>query len=484
MDTYDLIVIGGGPAGYQAALRARQLDLSCLVVEAERPGGLCLNWGCIPSKSLLSSAELIEDSRRAARFGLRVSPFTGDPSTPPRLVRYAHSLGVAQDSAPVGLRYDLAQIRSREVVDRIAEGLNGLLRKKGVIVVQGNGRLDGPGRVVIRPEAGEESLVKAQWIMLATGTVPRALSGIPIDRRYVWTSQEALAETQLPSHVAIIGAGAVGVEFASLWQSFGTRVHLLEAADRILPGMDPDLSNGLQRILHKRGMAIQTQVKIENIRREKGQIEVSLHQPQQPQSHISATGLLVAIGREGRVEGLCLESCGITLEKGFIPVNERFETRAAGIYAAGDVTGVPHLAHRAAAQGIAAVHAMTGKPSRMTPDHEIPACVYSHPELSAVGWTEEQARQKHELSVGKIFFRANGRAVASGLEEGMVKVLVDRKNGMLLGAHIMGPCASEMISLAAMLMSLKIPADRLRDVVVPHPTYTETLAEAIGQATA
>jgi len=449
MPKYDVVIIGGGPGGYVAAIRAAQLGLKTAVVEKERVGGLCLNWGCIPSKALLFGAELAHLMRRSQEFG------------------------IAHDN----LRLDLARAvdRSREVVEQMVKGVEFLLDKNKVAVVAGRGRLVSRDQVAVE-RAGET--LEAEHIILATGGVARSLPGVEVDGRSVLTSREALELRELPGSVAIIGGGPIGVEFAYLYSSYGTKVTIIEMLERLLPLEDEDVSRQLERSFKQQGIGYLTKARVEGVRRAGGKARVAVSVDGREQQ-IEADKVLIGIGLAASSEGLGLEELGVEMERGFVKVDGAMRTSVPDIYAVGDVTGKLMLAHVAAAQGVVAVEGIAGlKPPELDYD-KMPRCTYCQPQVASCGLTETQARQQgRTVRVGRFPFRANGKAMAAGESDGFVKLVIDADDGEIIGCHIIGPEATELIAEVALGMAAGDTAADLVGAVHAHPTLSEAVKEA------
>ena len=385
----DLIVLGGGPGGYVAAIRAAQLGMQVHLVERDALGGICLNWGCIPTKALLRNAELYHLMQHGAEFGLQCD----------------------------NLRVDFGKIvqRSRQVADRLAQGVAFLMRKNKIQVVQGTGRLAGVGTVTVQEAQGSVSTtLRAPHILLATGARARALPGLPFDGVQVLSSTEAMVLPEVPPSLVIIGAGAIGVEFAYFYQTFGSKVTLVEMLPHILPVEDHEISDYLQRSLAKRGVEIHVNSRMENAAVTAAGVQVQVQTPEGPRTVVGSK-VLVAIGVQGNIENLGLETAGVRTERGFIPVDAHCRTNVPGIYAIGDVNGPPCLAHVASAEGIATVEAIAGLDTPGVNYHNIPGCTYCQPQVASVGFTEQAAVQAgHTVRVGRFPFTASGKAIAVG----------------------------------------------------------------------
>jgi dihydrolipoamide dehydrogenase len=452
MDKYDLVVIGAGPGGYVAAIRAAQLGLKTAVVEKDKPGGVCLNWGCIPSKAILTSAELYETIKEGEQFGVKVQ----------------------------GLSFDYSQVikRSREVAERLAKGVEYLLRKNKIPLLAGTGRLEGKNRVVIETLDKGTQQVEADRVLIATGSGERTLPGLEIDGKQVLTSREALIDTEIPEAIIIIGGGAIGIEFGYVYSAFGSRVTIVEMEKQLLPGVDGEIARELERVFKKKGIDILTGTKFHSLTKFPGRIDVALDSSGDLK-HRTANKVLVAVGRAPLSVGLGLEALGVEFNRGYIKVDERMRTASDAIYAIGDVNGPPLLAHAASEEGIAAVEFMTGKREKALDHLRIPACIYCQPEIAVIGLSEEQAQARgYEVKTGKFPFRALGKAIAAGHEEGFVKLVVDKEYDEILGCHIIGHGATDLIAEAGLARTLEATTAELSGTVHAHPTMSEAIMEA------
>jgi dihydrolipoamide dehydrogenase len=452
MERYDLVVIGAGPGGYVAAIRAAQLGLKAAVVEKDRPGGVCLNWGCIPSKALLTSAELYENLKESERHGIKVN----------------------------GLSFDYAQVikRSREVADRLAKGVEFLLKKNRVPLIAGTGRLESKNRVVIETPGKGTQQVEADRILIATGSKERTLPGLEVDGKQILTSYEALVDTEMPDAMVIIGGGAVGVEFAYIYSAFGCRVTVVEMEKQLLPGVDIEVARELEKAFKKKGIEVLTGTKYHGVEKFPGRVELVL-ESEGDLKRRTANKVLVAVGRAPLSAGLGLEALGVELHRGYIKVDERMRTTCDTVYAIGDINGPPLLAHAASEEGIVAVECMAGKREKGIDHAYIPACVYAQPEVAVMGLTEEQAREKgYEVKVGKFPFLASGKAIAAGHEEGFVKLVVDKEYGEILGCHIIGHGATDLIAEIGLARTLEATTTEIAGTVHAHPTMSEAIMEA------
>jgi dihydrolipoamide dehydrogenase len=447
----DVGVLGSGPGGYVAAIRCAQLGLSVAVVEDDRPGGVCLNWGCIPTKALLRNAEIVHLVHRAPEFGIQVSGVQAD---------YAEAIR-----------------RSRRVADRMAKGVEFLFRKNKIALVSGRGRLIGPTVIEVTGAGGTER-VEARAVIVGTGSEPRSLPGVAIDEERVLSSSGALRREEAPRSLVIIGAGAVGIEFADVYSAYGTDVTVLEALPRILPIEDEDVSAQLARSLTRRGIALKTGVTVASVSAGPGGVVV-----QTDGGSIEAERLLMAVGRRARIEGVGLEALEVKLDRGFVAVSPRMETSVPGLYAIGDAAGRQLLAHKAMAEGVVAAEAIAGRDPTPVDYGNVPSCTYCRPQVASVGLTEAQAREQgHEVRVGRCPFTANGKAVALGETDGFVKVVADAPTGELLGVHIVGPEATEIIHEFAVGRTLEATLDEMMHTIHAHPTLSEAALEAVLDA--
>ena len=452
MERYDLVVIGAGPGGYVAAIRAAQLGLSVAVVEKDQPGGVCLNWGCIPSKAILTSAEMYEDLKQGERYGIKVS----------------------------GLSFDYPQVikRSRQVAGRLAKGVEYLLKKNKVPLLKGAGRLEAKNRVVIEASGQEAQQVEAERIVIATGSRERTLPGLEVDGKQVLTSYEALMEQAIPESIVIIGGGAIGVEFAYIYSTFGSRVTIVEMEKQLLPGVDSEIVQELEHSFKRKGIEILTQTMFHRLEKYPGRVELILDNAGTLKER-TTNKVLVAVGRAPISADLGLEEAGVEIDRGYIQVNEQLQTANTAIYAIGDVNGPPLLAHAASEEGIAAVEYMTGEREKGLDSSRIPACIYCQPQVAVFGLNEEQAQaQGYEVKVGRFPFRALGKALASGHDEGMVKLVVEKEYGEILGCHIVGRGATDLIAEVGLARTLEATTAELRETVHAHPTLSEAIMEA------
>ena len=450
----DICILGGGPGGYVAALRASALGSTVILVESATVGGVCLARGCIPTKALLRSAEIFQLCGSASSFGINVGK-------------------VEADYAAIAKRKD-------RIVGQLIRGVQGLLKAADVTVVEGWGHLAGPGAVeVALPDRTE--LITASKIILATGS---SASAPPIpgkDLPGVIDSDGALALQEIPSHMVVAGAGAVGVEWASLFALLGSEVTLVEMLPRVVPNEDADISAAMRKILVQQGVTVHTETRIETIKKGKKGLEIAI-QSDGTSTTVDASHLLLATGRKPNVEKLGLESCGVQFSSGGISVNAHMQTSNPTIYAIGDVTGDKLLAHVASHQGVVAAEHANGHHS-IYDDKAVPACTFTHPEIASVGLTEQEARKSFEsVQVGVFPFQALGRARAYGDTDGFVKIVSETTHGEILGMHVIGPAASDIISEGVLAIRLEATIDDLRETIHAHPTFAEATAESAWMA--
>jgi dihydrolipoamide dehydrogenase len=454
---YNLLIIGGGPGGYTAAIRGAQLGMRVAVVERERVGGVCLNWGCIPTKALLRNAEILQTFRRGAEWGITFE----------------------------NLQVDFGKIikRSRGVSDRIVKGVEYLMKKNSIDVIPGNGRLVGPGAVEVRAGGTQAATFRADHVIIATGARPRTIPGVTIDRTRVITSTEAMSLSSQPKSMVIIGGGAIGVEFAYFYNALRTKVTIVEMLPGILPVEDRELTRQLESSLKKQGIEILTETKVEGVRTSQEDVTLTVRTAGGDPREVTGDVALMAIGVQANVENLGLENAGATMERGNIKVDTDYRTNVGGLYAIGDVIGPPWLAHVASAEGIHCVEAIAGKNPPPLDYGSVPGCTYCQPQIASVGLTEEKAKAAgHELRIGRFPFRPLGKAVAIGESEGMVKLIFDAKYGELLGAHIMGSEATELIAELVVAKTLETTGEGIFRAIHAHPTLSEAVMEAAAAA--
>ncbi len=450
---FDIIIIGGGPGGYVAAIRAAQLGMKTVVVEREHLGGICLNWGCIPTKALLRSAEIYHLMHRASEFGLK-----------------ADNIG-----------FDFAKIieRSRKVSAQLSGGVKHLLKKNKVTVFDGTAKLLGKGKISVD---GKTEL-KAPHIIIATGARARVLPGLEPDGKLVWSYKEAMVPTEMPKSVLVMGSGAIGVEFASFYNSLGAQVTIAEVMDRIVPVEDAEISAFVRKQFEKQGMKILTSAKVVKLEKSKSNVTAHIEVGGKVEK-IVVDRVISAVGIAGNVENIGLENTKVKVDRGHIVINEWMQTAEPGVYAIGDVAGPPWLAHKASHEGVICVEKIKGLPDvHPLKVENIPGCTYCTPQIASVGLTEAKAKEKgYQVKVGKFPFIGNGKAIALGEPEGMVKTVFDAKTGELLGAHMVGAEVTELIQGYGVAKSLETTELDLMHAVFPHPTLSEMMHESVLDA--
>jgi len=451
--TYDLVIIGSGPGGYVAAIRAGQLGLRTAVVEvAPLPGGTCLHWGCIPTKALLHAAEVLETARHAKAFGVRI--------------------GSADLDVPA------VQAYKDKVVLANAKGVEYLFKKNGVTLIRGRGVLAGRGRVRVTPSEGSAVTLETRHVLLATGSAIRGLPGVDFDGKRVIHSDHALGLKEVPASMIVLGAGAVGVEFASIYASFGCKVTVVELLAHLIPIEDEALGVELERAFKKRGLGVHTATRVDEVRAADDGVRVRATKDGKP-VELSADTLLVAVGRRPLTENLGLEGTAVKLDRGFVEVDSMMRTGEPGVYAIGDILKTQALAHVASHEGIVAVEHIAGKDPHPIDYDRIPSCTYCTPEVASIGLSEAEARRRgHDVAVGKFPFSAIGKGKILGVTSGFVKIVSEKKYDEILGVHIIGPHATELISEATAALNLEATAESLFQAVHAHPTLSEALGEA------
>jgi dihydrolipoamide dehydrogenase len=453
-NNFDIVVVGAGPGGYVAAIKAAQLGYKAACIEDDALGGICLNWGCIPTKALLESAAMIQHLGHAKEFGVQVGEIKTD-------------LGQAVK-------------RSRQVSERLVKGIGFLFKKNKITHIPGRGRLVEKGKVEVTDKEGKKQTVSAKHVIIATGSRPKDLPFLKIDHEIVWDSTDAMLAKEPPKTLAVVGAGAIGCEYADVYAAFGTKVTIIEALDRILPLEDRDCSAVVEKSYRKRGMEIYTGARLEKADIGKKGATLTVKTAKGETKTIEAERVLSAIGRVPNVEDIGLEKVGVELtDRGFIKVDRQMRTSVEGIYAIGDVAGPPLLAHKGSHEGVACVEAIHGDPHAGIDYGNIPNCTYCHPEVASVGLTEEQAREQgHDVEVGVFPWSANGRALTAGETDGFVKIVRDKKYSELLGAHIVGPHATELIAEFVVGRHLETTVEEMDRAMHPHPTLSEAIGEA------
>jgi dihydrolipoamide dehydrogenase len=448
MANYDLAIIGGGPGGYVAAIRAAQLGMSTVCIEREVLGGVCLNWGCIPSKSLIHNAEILNTVNNAATYGIVTGVITAD--------------------------YSVALGRSRKVVERLTKGVAGLFKKNGVEHVQGHAQLVGPHTIAVG-----DARIEATNIIIATGASPRPVPGIEIDGTTVVTYREAIMQDTAPTDAVIIGGGAIGVEFGFVYNSYGANVTIVEALPRIMAKEDDEVSSALTRSLRKQGIDILTESRVTEIEKTSTGVIVHIATPDDDNLCIPADRVLLSIGIIANTEDLGLEFAGVKVENGFIKVDDQLRANSNGIYAIGDVTGKMPLAHVAQAQGVYVVETIAGHETYPIDYMAIPRATYSSPQVASMGLSErEAAEQGIKVKVGKFSFLANGKALAQDAYEGFAKLVVDESTGELLGAHLVGHEVTELLGELSLTRLMEGTSVEVGAVINAHPTLSEAVKEA------
>jgi dihydrolipoamide dehydrogenase len=453
MASFDLAVIGAGPGGYVAAIRAAQLGMRVAVVEADRLGGVCLNWGCIPSKALLTGAELVEN-----------------------LTRHGETFGVT--ATGITLDYGKLIDHSRKTADRLARGVEGLFKKNRIAWIRGRGRLAGGGAVEV--EGPDAQRVEARNVILATGSSEWVPPGLDVDGERVLTSREALASKRRPERLVVVGAGAVGVEFAYVYAMYGAKVTVLEMAPQMLPGADSELAEVLQREFRRKGIEVRLNTRFEGVEKAGEGVRVAVS-GEKGAGAIDADQVLVAIGRRALSADLGLERAGVTVNsRGFVEVDARGRTAAPGVYAIGDLVGGALLAHKASEEGIAAVELVAGVRTHPLDHSGIPSCIYAQPQVAWVGLTEAQARDRFgdDLRVGRFPFTASGKAIAAAHTAGFAKILAEPRYGQIVGAHVVGHSATELIAEVGLALTLEATTSEIAATCHAHPTLSEALLEA------
>lgn len=472
-NAYDLIIIGSGPGGYIAAIRAAQLGLKTAIVEREHMGGICLNWGCIPTKALLRSAEVYGHMAHAEAFGVKTKPAAFE----------------ADVEAIVS--------RSRGVTQQMSNGVGFLMKKNKIDVIWGEATITKPGEIkvsapkkaAVEPQNPKpkgtlpEGTYTAKDIIVATGARPRVLPGIEPDGEMIWTYFEAMKPKAMPKSLLIMGSGAIGIEFASFYRTFGVEVTVVELLPQILPVEDAEIAAIARKRLEKRGIRFRTDTKVSKVEKTKEGIVAELVLKSGQTETVRAEKLISAVGVQGNVENLGLEALGVTMERGLIKVDGHGRTNVKGIWAIGDIAGAPMLAHKAEHEGVVCVETIAGKAPHGLDKSKIPGCTYCEPQVASVGLTEAKAKEAgYEVRVGRFPFIGNGKAVALGDSDGMVKTVFDKKTGELLGAHMVGPEVTEQIQGFVVAMNLETTEEELMHTIFPHPTLSEAMKESVLDA--
>ncbi|HEY9539174.1 MAG TPA: dihydrolipoyl dehydrogenase [Kiloniellaceae bacterium] len=455
---FDVIIVGGGPGGYVAAIRAAQLKLKTAVVERAHLGGICLNWGCIPTKALLRSAEIYHTMQHADAYGLKAS----------------------------NVGFDLEKVvkRSRGVSGQLNKGVGHLLKKNKVTVFDGEGKLNGPGKLSVAKDGKKLADLTAPHIILATGARPRALPGIEPDKKFIWTYFEAMVPETMPKSLLVIGSGAIGIEFASFFRTLGAEVTVVELLPQILPVEDEEIAKHAHKRFEKQGMKILTEAKVTAVKKNSGNVTATIEDKAGKKSEITVDRIISAVGVQGNIENLGLESTKVKTDRGIIQIDEYGRTAEPGIYAIGDVAGPPMLAHKAEHEGVICVEKIAGlNDVHPMKKEQIPGCTYCHPQIASVGLTEKKAKEAgYQVKVGRFPFIGNGKAIALGEPEGLVKTVFDAKTGQLLGAHMVGAEVTELIQGYVVAMNLETTEAELMHTVFPHPTLSEMMHESVLDA--
>ena len=462
--SFDVIIIGSGPGGYVTAIRAAQLGFKTAIIEREYLGGICLNWGCIPTKALLRSAEIFRYMQHAKSFGLSAEK-------------------VAYDGTAVVKR-------SRAVAKRLNDGVGFLMRKNKVAVIWGEAALDAPGKVTVR--AGKSEAPKgalgpgtyaAQHVIIATGARPRVLPGLEPDGKVIWTYFEAMVPERIPKSILVVGSGAIGIEFASFYRDFGAEVTVVEILPQILPVEDAEIAAFARKQFEKEGIKIFTGAKLTRLEKKSDGALATIEDAKGGTQSVAVERVISAVGVTGNIENLGLEKLGVKTERGAIVVDPLNRTNVPGIHAIGDVAGPPLLAHKAEHEGVICVEAIKGLKPHPMDKQLIPGCTYCSPQIASVGLTERAAKDKDiEIRVGRFPFVGNGKAIALGEDQGLVKVIFDKKSGALLGAHMVGAEVTELIQGYVIAMNLETTEEELMHTVFPHPTLSEMMKEAVLDA--
>jgi dihydrolipoamide dehydrogenase len=463
VESFDIIIIGSGPGGYVTAIRAAQLGFKTAMVERVYLGGICLNWGCIPTKALLRSAEIFHYVAHAKDYGLKAD----------------------------GVSYDAAAVvkRSRGVAKRLNDGVGFLMRKNKVAVIWGEAAIDAPGKVTVKPvnaEAPKGALgpgaYEAKHIIVATGARPRVLPGLEPDGKLVWTYFEAMVPDRMPKSLLVIGSGAIGIEFASFYRSFGAEVTVVEVLPQILPVEDAEIAAFARKAFEKQGIKIYTGAKVTKLDKKSDSVTATIDDGKGLTQTLSVERVISAVGVTGNIENLNLEKLGVKTDRGTIAIDGLGRTNVPGIYAIGDVAGPPMLAHKAEHEGVICVEAIKGLNPHPLDKLKIPGCTYCAPQIASVGLTEAAAKEKREIRVGRFPFIGNGKAIALGEDQGLVKVIFDKATGQLIGAHMIGAEVTELIQGYVVAMNLETTEEDLMHAVFPHPTLSEMMGEAVLDA--
>ena len=461
--SFDVLIIGSGPGGYVTAIRSAQLGFRTAIVERDYLGGICLNWGCIPTKALLRSAEVFHYFQHAKDYGLKADNVAYDPKA--------------------------VVARSRAVSKRLNDGVGFLMKKNKVSVIWGEASIDAPGKVTVKASKSEApkgalgaGSYQARHIIVATGARPRVLPGIEPDKKLVWTYFEAMAPDRVPKSLLVIGSGAIGIEFASFFRTLGSEVTVVEVLPQILPVEDQEIQTFARKSFEKQGMRIYTGAKVTKLDKKSDSVTATIEEGGKSQT-ITVERVISAVGVVGNIENLGLEKIGVKTDRGIIVVDKFNRTNVPGIYAIGDVAGPPMLAHKAEHEGVICIEAIKGLNPHPMNKSMIPGCTYCSPQIASVGLTEQAAKEKKlDIRVGRFPFMGNGKAIALGEDQGLVKVIFDKKTGQLLGAHMVGAEVTELIQGYVVAMNLETTEEELMHAVFPHPTLSETMHESVLDA--
>jgi len=460
---FDVLIIGSGPGGYVTAIRAAQLGFKTAIVERDYLGGICLNWGCIPTKALLRSAEVFHYIKHAKEYGLKAD-------------------NVGYDSKAV-------VDRSRAVAKRLSDGVGFLMKKNKVQVIWGEASIDAPGKVTVKASKSDAPKAalgagsyQAKHIIIATGARPRVLPGLEPDKKMVWTYFEAMAPDRVPKSLLVIGSGAIGIEFASFYRTLGAEVTVVEVLPQILPVEDHEIQSFARKRFEKQGIKIHTNAKVIRLDKKSDGVTATIEEGDKSQT-ITVERVISAVGVVGNIENLGLEKLGVKTDRGIIVVDQFNKTNVPGVYAIGDVSGAPMLAHKAEHEGVVCIEAIRGLNPHPMNKFMIPGCTYCAPQIASVGLTEQAAKEKKlEIRVGRFPFIGNGKAIALGEDQGLVKVIFDKRTGRLLGAHMVGAEVTELIQGYVVAMNLETTEEELMHTIFPHPTLSEMMKEAVLDA--
>ena len=463
-ESFDIIIIGSGPGGYVTAIRAAQLGFKTAVVERDYLGGICTNWGCIPTKALLRSADVFHLMQHAKEFGLSAEKVSFDPKA--------------------------VIARSRGVAKRLSDGVSFLFRKNKVSLIWGEAMIDAPGKITVKASKTEPPKgalppgeYHAKHIIIATGARPRVLPGLEPDKKLVWTYFEAMNPDKMPKSLLVVGSGAIGIEFASFYRTLGADVTVVEVLPQILPAEDAEISAFARKSFEKQGIKIFTGAKVTKLDKKADSVTATIDDGKGGTQSLTVDRVIAAVGVVGNVENLGLEKVGVKTERGAVVIDEFNRTSVPGIYAIGDVAGPPLLAHKAEHEGVICVEAIKGLKPHPMDKRLIPGCTYCTPQVASVGLTEQAAKDKKiDIRVGRFPFIGNGKAIALGEDQGLVKVIFDKKTGQLLGAHMVGAEVTELIQGYVIAMNLETTEEELIHTIFPHPTISETMKEAVLDA--